>query len=421
MASGKVAKRSVDAVKAGPSDAYLWDDELRGFGLKVTPAGKKVYLLQYRMGGRGAATRRVTIGTHGSPWTPATARNEAERLLVLVRQGRDPADEKKERRRIEVELAFEPYAAKFLADYGKKTWRPGTYGNAESNLRRFVTPVLKRKALPLIRRSDVSAIFDGLPAASPALPRNIFALVRKLFGWAVERGDIDRSPLEGFKGPPNVASRDRVLSDAELNLVWSGSGKLGDPFGTLVRVLLTTGQRREEAAAMDWRELSQSTGEWNIPAGRAKNGTAHTVPLNALALSILNERAGKDHWPKKGLIFSTTGKTPISGFSKAKARLDKLVAEANEDEAIDPWRLHDLRRTLATGLQRLGVRFEVTEAVLNHVSGSKSGVAGVYQRHDWKQEKRDALDAWAAHIERVLHGADVTNVIAMKFGPSAAV
>ncbi len=414
MASGKVAKRSVDAVKVGPSDAYLWDDELRGFGLKVTPAGKKVYLLQYRMGGRGAATRRVTIGTHGSPWTPATARNEAERLLMLVRQGRDPADEKKERRRIEVDLAFEPYAAKFLADYGKKMWRPGTYGNAESNLRRYVTPVLKRKALPLIRRSDVSAIFDGLPAASPALPRNIFALVRKLLAWAVERGDIERSPLEGFKGPANVPSRDRVLSDDDLRLVWLGAQELGHPFGTLIQLLMVTGQRREEAAGLDWRELHRQGSEWSIPAGRAKNGTAHTVPLSSAATEILAARAmGKDDWPKKGLIFTTTGKTSVSGFSRAKARLDETIAKLNEGEALAPWRVHDLRRTLATGLQRLGVRFEVTEAVLNHVSGSKSGVAGVYQRHDWKQEKRDALDAWAAHIDRILNGADVTNVIAL--------
>ena len=413
MATGKVTKRSVDALRAGPADQFLWDDELRGFGLKVTPAGRRVYLLQYRMGGRGASTRRMTIGVHGSPWTPAGARTEAERLLILVRQGKDPAAEKEERKRIAVDLAFELYSLKFLKDYGKPNWRDGTYGNAESNLRRYVTPILKKKPLPNIRRADISAVFDALPSGSPALPRNIFALIRKLFAWAVERGDIDRSPLEGFKGPPNVASRDRVLSDAELKLAWHGAGDLGYPFGTLVRFLMVTGQRREEAAAMDWHELTQAAGEWNIPAGRAKNGTAHTVPLNSPALSLLNERAGKEHWPKKGLIFSTTGKTAISGFSKAKARLDKLIAEANDDEPLKPWRLHDLRRTLATGLQRLGVRFEVTEAVLNHVSGSKSGVAGVYQRHDWKQEKRDALDAWAAHIERILHGADQTNVIAL--------
>lgn len=413
MASGKVTKRAVDAVKAEAADQFLWDEDLHGFGLKVTPAGKKVYLFQYRRGGRGSATRRMTIGAHGSPWTPATARIEAERLLVLVRQGGDPCDDKKERRRIKVDLAFEPYAAKFLADYGKKTWCPGTYGNAESNLRRYVTPALKKKALPLIRRSDVSAIFDSLPASSPALPRNIFALVRKLFAWAVERGDIERSPLEGFKGPPNVASRDRVLNDEELRLVSLGAAKLGYPFGTLVQLLMATGQRREEAAAMDWRELNKGASEWSIPAGRAKNGTAHIVPLSSLAFSTFADLTHDEVWPKRGLIFTTTGKTPVSGFSRAKARLDKIITELNDDEPLRPWRLHDLRRTLATGLQRLGVRFEVTEAVLNHVSGSKSGVAGVYQRHDWKDEKRTALNSWAQHLDAVINQPDTTNVISL--------
>ena len=414
MATGKVTKRTVDAVMLAAADQFLWDEDLRGFGLKTTPAGKKVYLLQYRLGGRESTTKRMTIGTHGSPWTPASARDEAERLLAFVRQGRDPAAERDERRRVAVDLAFDSYATKFLQDYGKATWRSSTYDNAESYLRRYVTPVLKKKALPSIKRSDLSVIFDALPANKPALPRNVFAQIRQLFGWAVERGDIERSPLQGFKAPGTVASRDRVLTDEELRLVWLGASELGSPFGPLFQLLMVTGQRREEGAGVDWRELHRAAAEWSIPAGRAKNGSAHTVPLSRLADSILSARAqGVDVWPKKGLVFTTTGKTPVSGFSRAKARLDETIAKLNENEPLEPWRIHDLRRTLATGLQRLGVRFEVTEAVLNHVSGSKSGVAGVYQRHDWKQEKRDALDAWARHVEQVVAGSDKSNVVSL--------
>ncbi len=413
MATGKVTKRAVDALHAGPTDQFLWDEDLAGFGLKVTPAGNKVYLFQYRLGGRGAATRRMTLGRHGSPWTPAGARTEAERLLVLVRQGKDPAADKDDRERMATELAFDAYAERFLTEYGKKAWRPATYNGAESNMRRFVTPSLKKKPLPLIRRSDVVAIFDRLPDVNPALPRNIFALVRKLFAWAVERGDIDRSPLEGYRGPPTVPSRDRVLTDDELRLVWLGADKLGAPFGSLFQFLLSTGQRREEAAGIDWRELNRSRAEWVIPAGRAKNNKEHLVPLNRLAVAILDAAADGDEWPKKGLIFTTTGTTAVSGYSRAKSRLDREMAKLNRDEAVDPWRLHDLRRTLATGFQRLGARFEVTEAVLNHVSGSKSGVAGVYQRHDWKQEKADALTAWAVHIERMVAGSEKNNVITL--------
>ncbi|HZG10153.1 MAG TPA: tyrosine-type recombinase/integrase [Allosphingosinicella sp.] len=406
-----MTKRVVDALQSAAKDQFLWDDELRGFGLKVTPAGGKVYLIQYRLGGRGVRTQRYTIGAHGNPWTPLSARREAERLLILVKQGVDPAADKVERRRVATDLAFASYADKFIAEYGAKSWRPGTLDNAKRNLRLYVAPVLKKKPLPDLRRSDMVAIFDALPSGKPALPRNVFALVRKLLGWAVERGDLERSPLEGFKGPPNVASRDRVLTDDELKLIWSAAIDLGIPFGALTRLLLVTGQRRDEAAAMDWRELSAQAGEWVIPAERAKNGKAHVVPLSALAVSIINEVARGGQWPRKGLVFTTTGTTPVSGFSRAKRRLDELVAKRAGEEEVGDWRLHDLRRTLATGLQRLGVRFEVTEAVLNHVSGSKSGVAGVYQRHDWREEKRDALNAWAAHVERLLSGAKTTNVV----------
>ena len=413
MATGKVTKRTVDAVKQAGADQFLWDEDLSGFGLKTTPAGKKVYLLQYRLGGRGSSTRRMTIGTHGNPWTPASARDEAERLLVLVKQGKDPAADRNERRRAAVDLAFDAYVAKFLHDYGKKAWRPRTYVVAESYLRRYVTPILKKKPIPLIRRSDISAVFDALPSSKVALPRNVFAQVRKLFAWGVERGDIERSPLEGFRGPAVVASRDRVLSDDELQVVWLAAGDLAYPFGTLIQLLIATGQRREECAGISWTEVDQSRSEWVIPANRAKNRTAHNVPLNALAVAVLDLQAKDGEWPKKGLIFTTTGVTAVSGYSRAKARLDELIAKRNDHEPFAPWRLHDLRRTLATGLQRLGVRFEVTEAVLNHVSGSKSGVAGVYQRHDWKQEKRDALDAWARHVEAVVAGSDKTNVISL--------
>jgi integrase len=413
MASGKIIKRNVDAMRPAAKDQFLWDDELRGFGLKVTPAGGKVYLVQYRLGGRGSATRRVTIGSHGNPWTPQAARREAERLLILVKQGGDPASDKVERRRVAADLAFDAYADRFIGDYGAKAWRPGTLDNATRNLRLYVKPVLKKKPLPDLRRSDMSAIFDALPAGKPALPRNVFALVRKMLGWAVERGDIERSPLEGFKGPPNVASRDRVLTDDELKWIWLASIDLGLPFGALTRLLLVSGQRRDEAAAMDWRELNVKAAEWVIPAERAKNGKARVVPISALAVSIINEVAKGEQWPRKGLVFTTTGNTPVSGFSRAKRRLDDLVAKQAEQEEVGNWRLHDLRRTLATGLQRLGVRFEVTEAVLNHVSGSKAGVAGVYQRHDWREEKRDALNAWAAYVERVVSGQDGSNVIAL--------
>jgi integrase len=188
-----------------------------------------------------------------------------------------------------------------------------------------------------------------------------------------------------------------VLSDEELALLWKGTEQLGAPFGPLFKLLILTAQRREEVAGMDWSELDRSAALWTLPGYRTKNGKPQLVPLGRLAIDVLDAIAGATEWPREGYVFSTTGKTPVSGFSKAKRRLDEIMT-GDLASRFSSWRAHDIRRTVATGLQRLGVRFEVTEAVLNHVSGSRSGVAGVYQRYDWADEKRHALNAWAEMV-----------------------
>ena len=389
---------------------FLWDDKLSGFGLRVTPNGGMSYVYQYRMGGREARVRRHTIGKHGSPWTPDSARDEAKRLALLVGQGIDPIDADKDRRRRAVDLAFKPYVETFAKGYLEPRWKSSKASKAM--LVRDAVPVLGHKPLPDIKRSDFTALWDRM-ATRPAQARLMHATLRKLFRWAISRGDIERSPLEGSEAPPAVATRDRVLCDDELGWTWAAASMLVPPFDGFIQLLILTGQRRQEVAGLQWEELSRSSALWALPAERAKNGETHLVPLSALAVAVLDSTAAGDKWPKRGLVFSTTGKTPISGFGKAKSRLDAKMAEivaeaAREAGAGDPqpipgWVLHDLRRTVATGLQRLGVRFEVTEAVLNHVSGAKGGIAGVYQRHDWKDEKRAALEAWGAHVRRLQH------------------
>lgn len=422
MASGKITKTAVDGLAALDRDQFLWDDEVRGFGLKVSPGGAKSYIVQYRTGGRGSPTRRYTIGRHG-PFTPQRAKDEAKRLLALVGEGKDPASDKREARTIAIDLEFKGFADRFLEQYVKHEWK-SSYPFAEGILRLHVTPHLRGKPLPSIRRSDITRVFDALPLGKAALRRNVHAVVRRLFRWAVSRGDIERSPLEGLESPASAPSRDRVLSDDELRLAWMASGSLGYPFSTLYRLLIGTGQRREEVAGLDWSELNRAAAMWLLPAARAKNGIASNIPLSGLMVAQLDEVAKGDKWPKSGLVLTTTGKTAVSGFSRGKRRLDLAItnqrlleAEVEGDAAsvqpLLPWRVHDFRRTFATGMQRLGVRFEVTEAVLNHVSGSKSGVAGVYQRHDWKDEKRAALGAWANHIGGILSPACQSNVITL--------
>lgn len=404
MPTGKITKRAVDSLSPGEKDILLWDEDLRGFGVKVTPTGSKIYLVQYRLGGRGVSTKRYTIRRHGA-WTPSAARQEAERVLRLADTGVDPQAKAVEHQQIEIDLRFEAYAERFLLDFGKRNWRPRTYASAESNLRRWITPTLKSKALPEISRREIRALFEKLPAASPALPRNLYALLRKLFAWAVENEDLERSPFEQMQSPKSVAPRERVLTDNELKEIIMCLGDLGPPFDRMFRLLMITGQRRDEVSGMNWVELNRSHAEWTIPGDRTKNAKVHIVPLNTNAIAELDSLAGGVIWPHQGFVFSTNGRTPVSGYSRAKARLDRILS-CRTPIAILPWRLHDFRRTFATNMQRLNVRFEVTEALLNHVSGSKSGVAGVYQRHDWKLEKQNAMERWAGKLAALIATGD---------------
>jgi len=398
LASGKITKRSVDAALPMPtSDTFLWDDELRGFGLKVTSAGSKSFVYQYRMGGRESKTRRWTIGAYGSPWTPSTARSEAERIAKLVGQGIDPIDADRERRRQAVDLAFATYSIKFEASCVGAGWKR----MVERTLRIHTIPVLGNKPIPLITRADISDVLDRLPAGQQALRRNTFAVLRRLFRWAMGRGDLERSPCEGMETPAAVKARDRVLDDGELSRVWFASADAGRLFGPIVRLLIVTGQRRGEVTGLSWEEVNRANRCWTLPGARSKNGEAHVIPLGDLATAILDGVAGSENWPKRGIIFATSGGKVFAMHAKGKKKLDRLIAEDGH-APLSHWRLHDFRRTLATGFQRLGVRFEVTEAVLNHLSGSRSGVAGVYQRHNWTEEKRVALAKWEGFVTNLI-------------------
>lgn len=449
MATGFITKRTVDACEPQDRQFILWDGgdrAVKGFGLLVLPSGVKSYIYQYRLGGRAGKTRRYTLGRHGSPWTPDSAREAAKALAGQVREGTDPyaakqasiaaqdraAEAKREQDRRTRELAFDAYVTRFLEHGIRPGARERTRSDYAGILRTHVAPVLKSKPLPDVTRADIVRIMDRIPAKQPAVRRIVFAVVRKLLNWAVSRGDIAKSPMEGMATPAAAQSRDRVLSDAELAIVLEAAGRMGAPFGSLYRLLFATGQRREEVAGLNWAELDRDSAMWTLPRERSKNGEASIIPLNRHAMSVLDALAGITGdegaaWPGRGLLFTSTGTSGVSGFSRAKARLDALTAQIAAERAAEagqgadaltvaPWRLHDARRTLATALQRLGVRFEVTEAVLNHVAGaSRSGVAGVYQRHGWGPEKRAALDAWADHCDRLLSpDVDASNVVPLR-------
>jgi integrase len=432
MAKMKITKRAVDAAPVPTKgDTYYWDTELRGFGLRVTPRGVRSYVVQYRLPGRPA--RRTTIGIHGSPWTPETAEKRARAILFDVKVGDDPVVAARKRERAAVDLEFSKYVETFSDTYLRREWGD-SWGDSKRQLELHVIPQLKGRSLPEIERYEVSAVINRL-RDRPALARNTHAVLRKLFAWAVDQGDLAVSPI--CAAPPMVKARKRVLTPDEVVAVWQASFGLNRPMGEFVRMLVITLQRRNEVAEMPWSELSQANAMWRLHGDRAKNDTDHLVPLNPPAIDLLNrmamgpvlrEGATAKPWPHRGFVFSTTGSTPISGFSKVKARLDALIVPilqkladdradalgvARERVALHAWRLHDIRRTGTTQMQALGVPIEVTEKVINHRSGETAGIRGVYNLHAYSDEKRKALDAWAEYLDRLIKNANAPNVITL--------
>jgi integrase len=228
-----------------------------------------------------------------------------------------------------------------------------------------------------------------------------------VFEWAVKRGMVKSNPLADLPITKSIGKRERALSDTEIAETWRAAGDASSPYGTLIHLLILTGQRRGEVAGITWRELSDDLATWTIPRERTKNGLVHVVPLSALARYLIRatlpedadeaRRSVGERRANNALVFPGAVGTVFSGWSKCKAALDEAITEARAQAAgatgitaapLVEWSVHDLRRTVATGLRRLGVRLEVTEAVLNHISGSRGGIAGVYQRHDWAPEKR---------------------------------
>lgn len=403
MSNRSITLRAIDAIKPCPTgDVYTWDTYLRGFGVRVTPKGVKSYVLQYRVSGGPA--RRKTIGMHGSPWTIQTARKEAERLLMIVRQGIDPVEEQREAKRKEKALNFSAYCDMFVDLYLQPHW-PDTWPEAMRTLENVAKPRWGKRSLLSLKRADMVKLMDEY-SDRPARKKYVHSLLRKLFNWAVDREDIEVSPLHGMKAPKAVASRRRVLGQEELTCLWLACERVGWPWGPYVRLLILTMQRRQEVAEMDWSEIDLEAGTWTLPAERAKNGEAHIIPLTGMAIDQLMALGPKTH----GLVFTTTGRTAVSGFSKAKTTLDDqmrlIMAERQQARGgesapifVPEWRLHDIRRTGATNLQGLGIPIEVTEAVLNHISGTRAGVAGIYNRYKYEPEKRSALTDWDARLQ----------------------
>ncbi len=385
-----------------------------GLYLTVRPSGAMSFNLRYRFGGQ---PRNLTIGPAAIGL--AEARRLAQEARGEIARGVDPCAAKTARKAAAVaavKAAKEPardgveaVVTEFIERYAKQKTRD--WRETQRLLTKEVVAAWNGRRLSEIDRADVHRLLDAIvDRGAPVGANRTFAQLRKMCRWAVSRGIIERSPCEGVERPADEKPRERMLDDGELRLLWRAAVAVGWPFGDLTRVLILTGQRRGEVAGMSWDEVDLTAKTWTIPAARAKNGREHKVPLSSQAVAILEAlpRIGG------GFVFTTTGDTSVSGFSRGKARLDAAIKALNNGVALDAWALHDIRRSVASGLARIGVNLPVIERLLNHVSGSFGGIVGVYQRHDFADAMRDAMTRWGLHVERLATGEAASNVVTLR-------
>jgi integrase len=394
----KIKKQAVDkaieeAARAGHR-VRLYDSTLAGFGFTAAKSGGGSYFVEYRLGGRGTSTKRLTLGKHG-PLTPTTARELAMEKLGEVVRGVDVAAKKQEERCKLRSGTFRELAETYLACRPKQS---GYWRETRRLLEIDVYPTLGTKPLSSITKQQIRGVLDITARRSKSVERALFAALRPIFKWGVERGTPETNPMDGLTPPPPSKKRTRVLEEEELRAFWIATGELEYPFGPLFRLLLLTAARREEVAGMRWEEIDLERRVWRLPPteevlhARTKNGKEHIIDLNEQSAAILHAIGPEP----RGLVFTTTGETAVSGFSKPKKRIDALMTARLGK--LNPWRTHDLRRTVATHMaEHLDIDEGVIERILNHITTTDGGLKGVYQRQQYREKRKAAMKAWGDH------------------------
>jgi integrase len=367
-----MATGNINLTTIGKLDGWLWDQRTCGFGVRRQTNGT-FYYVRYRHGGSQIVR---SIGRHGSPWTPDTARAKAKALLGQVASGVDPFAP------AITSDTFGVVVQRYL-ERKRATLRPKSFAEVSRYLVVQALP-LHALALAQIDRRKIAALLGGVEDASGAVSRNrCRSALSAFFAWAIAEGYVEVNPVAGTARAGENGGRERVLSQDEQARLWAGLSN--EPFDDIVRLLLLTGQRKMEIAALRWEEVDLAQGLIALPASRTKNGRAHTLPLSRQALAIIERQP---HRNSTDYVFADGG---ALDWDRSKARLDGRVGLA-------PFVLHDCRRTVSTGMAELGVLPHIIEAVLNHQSGHKAGVAGIYNRARYADEMRAALQRWADHL-----------------------
>ncbi len=439
----KLTVRGINALKpAEPGKrVVVWDTELSNFGLRVTDAGKISFIVMRRV--QGKLLRRVVaehrIGAEYTEGLLSQAREDARKALRDMSQGIDP----KQKRALALEQAekqqaerransFGAVAEDFIKrhvlakDKGKPKLKSGN--EVAASIRRELISVWGDRPISEISRRDVVKLLEKVVDEDrPYIAHHLLAYLSKLFNWAIVRDvyGLNASPITRGMAKEIIGARkprQRVLSDSELRELWRATEEMPYPFGPFVRMLLVTGQRLREVANAKWSEFDLDNALWTIPADRMKGDAAHGVPLSPLALRILRSVPQDDKKPRDptAYVFSTMGgKAPISGFSKAKIALDRMLAEkrakatadGGNPAALPGWVFHDLRRSMRTNLSGLPVPDLVAELVIAH---AKPSLHKVYDQHAYREEKRRALDLWAARLLSIVEPDANINVVQLR-------
>jgi integrase len=366
-------KQSVYRIRDASGDA-----ELKGFGVTVAPAGTKTFFLGYTSPTNGKR-RQINLGRYPST-SLRDARQNARVARASITLGNDPADQSDDVATITLGTGLDLYARARL-DH-QRTGR-----TTERDLRRDFGPLLTRP-VSTITTPMIASVIDTKAQTAPTMANRLVGYAGPWFRWMMARGHCVQNPVEGIEKPTKERSRERTLTSEELSAVWDAAPKLGYPFGPFVQLLLLTGVRREEMAGMRFDEIDFGAGLWTVPAARSKTGAAIRIPLSSRAVNVL--RGIPD--TASAFVFSTTGKKPVSGFSKMKNKLDRL-------SGITDWRLHDFRRTMVSAMVDLGIDATTADRCLNHTgAATMSTVQRVYQRSDLLDSRRRAMDAWEVWV-----------------------
>jgi integrase len=388
---------TVSSLKLGQGEAdRIWfDDAIPGFGVRIRQSGSRSWIFQYKLGSK---TRRLVIG-QVSAIKLGRAREIAGEHHAKVKLGRDPAGEK----RVLVERAshtFGALAKKYL-DHQRAELRPGSYREIARHLEQHTAPL---HPLPL-DTIDMRIIADRLGSIeknSGAVTANrARATMSAMFGWGMREGLVFVNPVANTN-KRTERPRDRVLKDPELRLVWQALN--GGQYATIIKLLMLTAQRVNEIAGLRWSEIDFDHGVISLPAQRTKNARPHDIPMAPTLRALLEAQPKIDG---RDLVFGKPGGGPFSGLSRCKERLDARITELNNGAPLAPWVHHDLRRSAATGMADIGIQPHIIEAVLNHVSGHKRGIAGIYNLATYNTEKKQALARWDEHLRAVVCGARV--------------